>query len=181
MLITLLPTDKGCRDMNRLKQNGVALIVALVFLVAITLLVVTSMRTSTIQERMTANMTERNMSYQLVEATLSFVQRNVDNVNPLTLCNVAVGYYCQPVPGNLDRWADPAVTWGNGPTHPGVGQGEFVAEYMGQWVDTATPSCAVAGQSNVDEDCLRDTWRITARTTDADGAGVMLQAVFRLP
>lgn len=167
--------------MNNRKQNGVALIVSLIFLLAITLLVITSMRNSTLQERMTANMTERNMSYQLVEATLTFVQNNVRGVNPLTLCDVVAGYYCQPIPGNPDRWAAANTVWGNdGPVHAQVESAEFIAEYVGQWVDTATSTCAVAGQLDVAEDCLKDTWRITVRTVGNEGAAVMLQAIFRL-
>lgn len=167
--------------MTQQRQQGVALVVSMLLLVAITLLVITSMRNSGMQERMTANLAERNMSFQLVEATLNFVQNAVNNVDPTTLCNVQTGYYCQPVPGQADRWINPATVWGSdGPEYEAVGRAQYIAEYMGQWVDTATATCAVAGQLEVPEDCIKDTWRITARTTSNDGAAVMLQVIFRL-
>lgn len=163
-------------------QQGVALVVGLLLLVAITLLAVSSMRDSAVQERMTANLTERELSYQLVEATLVFVQQQVNVANPFALCEGGTpGYYCAPDPTLADRWTAAATVWGNnGPVHQQVGGAEYIAEYMGQWVNAAIPSCANAAKLEIPEECLRDTWRITVRTTAAQGANVMLQSVFRL-
>lgn len=163
-------------------QKGVALVVGLMLLVAITLLAVSSMRDSAVQERMTANLTERELAYQLIEATLIFVQGQVNVVNPFALCEGGTpGYYCAPDPALADRWANAATVWANnGPVHQQVGRAEYITEYMGQWVNAAIPSCANAGTLDIPEECLRDTWRITVRTTAAQGANVMLQSVFRL-
>lgn len=163
-------------------QQGVALVVGLLLLVAITLLAVSSMRDSAVQERMTSNLTERELSYQLVEATMMFVQNQVNVANPFLLCGGGTrGFYCTPDPALADRWTVAATVWGiNGPVHPQVGSAEYIAEYMGQWANPADPECANPGQGAVVSGCLKDSWRITVRTTAAQGANVMLQSVFRL-
>jgi type IV pilus assembly protein PilX len=51
-------------------QRGAALIVALVFLIVLTLLGVSSMRTSTLQERMAGNLRDSNLAFQAAEAGL---------------------------------------------------------------------------------------------------------------
>lgn len=163
-------------------QKGVALVVGLLLLVAITVLAVSSMRDSSVQERMTSNLTERELAYQLVEATLVFVQGEVNVPDPFDLCEGGtLGYYCLPDPTLADRWITAATVWANnGPMHPQIGNAEYISEYMGQWINTAIPECANAGTLDIPEECLRDTWRITVRTTAAQGASVMLQSVFRL-
>jgi len=163
-------------------QQGIAVIVGLLLLLAITLLAVSSMRDSSLQERMTSNLTERELAYQLVEATLMFAQQQVNVANPFLLCEGGrAGFYCQPDPTLADRWVAVNTVWGNdGPDDGQLGTAEYIAEYMGQWVNTAIDSCSNAGQAEIPEECLRDTWRITARTTDAGGANVMLQSIFRI-
>lgn len=52
------------------RQRGAALIVALVFLMVMTVVSVASMRGTTIQERMVGNMQDRNAAFQAAEAEL---------------------------------------------------------------------------------------------------------------
>ena len=51
-------------------QRGAALIVSLVFLIVLTLLGVSSMRTTTLQERMAGNLRDSNLAFQAAEAGL---------------------------------------------------------------------------------------------------------------
>lgn len=52
------------------KQNGAALITALVFLIILTMLAMSSMTTNTLEERMAANSQEMNRAFQTAESGL---------------------------------------------------------------------------------------------------------------
>lgn len=52
------------------RQHGTALVVALVFLLLMTLIGVTAMQTTTLQERMAGNERDRNLAFQAAEAAL---------------------------------------------------------------------------------------------------------------
>lgn len=54
----------------RNQQQGAVLIVGLIILVVLTLLGIQGMRTNVAQERMSANMRERNVAFQAAEAAL---------------------------------------------------------------------------------------------------------------
>ncbi len=54
----------------RFGQRGAALIVALVLLLVVTVLGVTSMRTTTLQERMAGNLRDNHLAFQAAEAAL---------------------------------------------------------------------------------------------------------------
>lgn len=55
---------------RKTRQRGSALIIALVFLLLMTLIGVTAMQTTTLQERMAGNMRDRNLALQAAEAAL---------------------------------------------------------------------------------------------------------------
>jgi len=55
---------------TRKRQLGVALVVALVFLLVLTILGVTAMQSATLQERMAGNLRDRNVGFQAAEAAL---------------------------------------------------------------------------------------------------------------
>lgn len=55
---------------NRTRQGGVALIVALILLLTMTLIGLTAMRTTTQEERMAGNFRDRNMAFQAAESGL---------------------------------------------------------------------------------------------------------------
>ena len=59
-----------CQYNSRARQDGAALILALIFLLLMTLLSTSSMRTSTMQERMAGNLRDWNLGFQGAEAAL---------------------------------------------------------------------------------------------------------------
>jgi type IV pilus assembly protein PilX len=59
-----------CHQFPGRRQKGAALILALIFLLLMTLLSTSSMRTSTMQERMAGNMRDWNLGFQSAEAAL---------------------------------------------------------------------------------------------------------------
>ena len=156
-----------------------ALIVSLLLLVAITLLAVSAMRSTTLQEKMAANFNDREIAKQVAEATV----RQVGN----TLLPPAAGtvWYRAALPnptvGVPDLWQDP-VAWANRGT---IGimingtnyVGEFMVENLGEWKDPQRPKCT----KKVDQMCERQTYRVTTRTAPVAGrASVTIQAIWRM-
>lgn len=63
-------SDPAKRLLYRRAEHGAALIVALVFLLIMTVLGVSSMSTTTLQERMAGNLRDKNLAFQAAEAAL---------------------------------------------------------------------------------------------------------------
>ncbi|MEX2496949.1 MAG: PilX N-terminal domain-containing pilus assembly protein [Woeseia sp.] len=75
------------------RQDGAALILALIFLLLMTLLSTSSMRTSTMQERMSGNMRDWNLGFQGAEAGLREAEQYLLGANVLPDFNNADGFY----------------------------------------------------------------------------------------
>lgn len=70
-------------------QAGAVLVTGLIFLVILTLLGITAMQTSTMEERMSGNARDRNIAFQAAEAALRDAERDIrckkiDGVTPAT-------------------------------------------------------------------------------------------------
>lgn len=162
-----------------IKQKGAALIVSLLLLVAITLIAVSSMRRTTQQEKMTANLLDKQLSQQQVEAALLEGERLLrTQVNPLVLINNA-GIYDVPNPAQPDRWTQnpnwiTAASMNNGMLNPA----SYIIEYMGDWAAPWNPDCVLA--TTLSSDCMSPTFRITARSAPVDGrAAIVMQTIWR--
>ncbi len=66
------------------KQMGVTLVTGLIFLVVLTLLGVTAMKTATTEERMSSNLRDRNLSLQAAEMTLRYAEQHIRDNDPAT-------------------------------------------------------------------------------------------------
>ena len=160
------------------KQRGMALVISLLLLVAITLLAVSSMRSTTLQERMASNLNDRELAKQVVEST---IRQAATQLPPAP----GVAWYTQNVPnpalGTPDLWQTPAA-WANAGAIvvnvDGVNYtGQFLVENVGSWVNRETPNC----KAKDDPLCESQTYRVTARTLPTPGrASVILQAIWRI-
>jgi len=191
------------------KQSGVALIVALILLVVITVIGLAAIRTSTLQEKMAGNTFDRAQAFQVAEATLQFASATIlppatppdpatyqantytncaNNAcldNPVHDANVpAAAWTLPPTATNASGGtADIVSLYGNNPS--------YIIQYMG--------ACTVGGGGNFqftnDENnqggggslkTAGQCYRITARSSTpgngapaADRASVTLQAIYR--
>lgn len=99
-------------------QRGSALIVALVFLLAMTLIGTTAMQGTTQQERMAGNYWDRNLAFQAAEAALSVGGRDVGSRSASNLPSMGTS----PTPA----WEQGASWWNNdansteAPSYPGL-------------------------------------------------------------
>lgn len=62
---------------NPRRQRGVTLLIALIFLLLLTILGLTSSNVAVMQERMAGNLTQSNEAFQLAESTLKAVESDV--------------------------------------------------------------------------------------------------------
>lgn len=96
---------------HRSRQRGSTLIVALVFLLAMTLIGVTAMQSTSQQESMAGNARERNLAFQAAEASLRSGERKVLAIfltMPPFPANPAL---CQFAEGNLVPTTDWGTFW----------------------------------------------------------------------
>lgn len=90
-------------------QQGAVLVIALIMLLAMTLIGVTGLSSTTMQERMAGNMREVNIAFQAAEATLREGE-NFLTAATLPEFNGSNGLY-QPVPGGTAQNWDVSSNW----------------------------------------------------------------------
>lgn len=164
---------------TRHDQRGVALVIALVLLVVMTLLGLSAMRTVTLEEKMSGHTFDRSISFQATEAALrqaeTWVAANQPTPAAGAACDTTTGVCGLLTGSSVDRWNDASFSgWVNATP---VGSAsitvtpQFFIEYLGN-----TFPC-VPNDLNEPIDCKR--YRITARSNAGDGrASVMLQSMF---
>lgn len=122
------------QTLNLHRQDGATLLVALVMLIVMTLLGLASIRGTSMQERMGANMYDRSLAFQAVESALREAEASITVGTTVTNSN---GLYCLPggtpplcavatptptseaaesegtpaAPAYMERWNDPATHW----------------------------------------------------------------------
>jgi type IV pilus assembly protein PilX len=171
-------------------QDGAVLIIGLLILLVLTILGITNMSTTSMQERMAGNDRDRQIAFQSAEAALRAAEEFVQNS---TYAALAAGNFtaactnglCAKITtGNTDNWLDNTV-WSTSTKHRVytanfneiVSNPKFIVEDLGKVL--------VAGVSSL-PDCYvspfpcPNMYRITALGTgSSDNSRVMLQSVFR--
>jgi type IV pilus assembly protein PilX len=95
------------------QQSGAALIVALIFLLLMTMLGTSAMRTATMQERMAGNMRDSNLGFQGAEAALRAAEEFLLDTDVLPEFNDQDGLYQINSPARPD-WSSYVTSDGNG-------------------------------------------------------------------
>lgn len=173
------------------KQRGISLLVVLVLLVVMSILGLAVLRSSAMQERMSANMVDRNEALQAAETGLLDAQRTViggtfnamwngsDTFENLsgspTAC--ADSGYCDlsdPNPANWDDTPTAPTSW---TTMPNGARYGFTVEYLGR---AKGESADVQGVCNTTSAprylCERPMFRVTSYGRGRGLAQVVLQA-----
>ena len=172
------------RPVMRRSQQGVALIIALVLLVTITLLGLSSMRNTGLQERMSANLYDRAIAFQASESALrdaeaAIVPASFPSCSAASCLNVCNNGLCStPLATDAERWNAPGLTgWQNTTTALGsrvTTQPQYFIEDMGVVRQYACKGMV----DSVDAQCDARRYRITARITSPSGAVTLLQSSF---
>ena len=172
------------------RQRGAALMVVLILLLIMTLLGLASLRGTLMEERMSAALFDRSLSFQAAEAALREGEARVaaivtqDGLPPAgfpalgsgacngNLCDMPTaaqldtGTYVARADTNGAHWAATTLSAGALTARP-----QYFIEYMGR--APSWPKC----DSEIPQhaSCLKSRYRITARSTAADRAQVVLQ------
>lgn len=182
---------------RRTAQRGVALVVALLLLVVITLVGLAAVRGTIMQQRMAANHFDRQVAFQSAEAAMrAATARIASNPGDIARNCQAGGVFCQGNPfddPNLDASKIITVSSGTGTGQFDAGtlaasQPQYVIENMGNWYNpsTSTGYGQSANSHNYGAQGTSTTavyYRVTARSGDPalveDRAVVVLQAMVK--
>ncbi len=164
-------------------QAGVALITGLIFLVMLTLLAITAMQSTTLEERMAGNSRSRDLAFQGAEAAVRAAEVVLSGASLPPFNGSKAGYY-----DRLDNGAS-ADYWKS--THTWTGEQAQSVAYSGTLTGVKEARFVIemlpAGQSSGGDDSLvakplsgGEIFRITARGIGTDGtSSVILQTTFR--
>lgn len=190
--------DLSGRLQHRSRQRGVALVVALILLVVITLVGLAAVSGTMMQQKMSANFYDREIAFQATEAAM---RQAALAIQAATTAAPAGFYDCSPAApngtgaGNVcqsNPFIDGKGTVTNVPTSTFTGtlqasEPQYIVQYMGNFQvpvpnvkQTSCPpgkyGCKTATQT-------ADFYRITARSGDPTAIGgrayVVLQSMFR--
>ncbi|MGE0098539.1 MAG: PilX N-terminal domain-containing pilus assembly protein [Hydrogenophaga sp.] len=159
------------------RQAGVALVVALILLVIMTLVGLSALRTVTLEEKMTAQTFDRSLSFQAAEAALREAETLVETTvpTPAALAACVAGVCGAPDSSATVRWADSGFTGWQNATAVANGPISITPQYIVEYLGNTFP--CQPGTPSAGTDCKR--YRITARSNAGnDRAAVMLQSIF---
>jgi len=163
------------------RQNGAVMVVSLMMLVVMTLIGVTAMRTTVLEEKMSGNTRDTMLAFEAAETALLDGEDYLANtINALAVAfdGAQLGLY--QAGSRPDLFAD--ATWLNSIAHrgtyPGVtSQPRFIIEYAGQLSDSGGNDITIADYGELSTLGTPYTFRVTARGTGGtDNAVVLLQS-----
>lgn len=184
------------RHSPRSRQRGVALAVALILLVVITLVGLAAVSGTLVQQKMSANFYDRQIAFQDTEAALREAALAIEATTTAAPagffdCSATGGNVCQSNPFTDSNVPGTNITSVTSTQFSAAGiaggQPQYVIQYMGNF-KVPTPSVKVIGCVGGYNGCQHapqtaDFYRITARSGDPTKingrAYVLLQTVFR--
>jgi type IV pilus assembly protein PilX len=179
------------------KQQGIALVVALLLLVVVVLVGFAAIRGTIMQQKMAANLYDRQIAFQSAEAAIRVATARIQT-NPEDVARncQAGGVYCQANPFNDPNFdLTKVVTVGKGTaagqytaSGAAASQPQYVIENMGNWYDPSS-STGYNQSANAHNYGAQGTstnviyYRVTARSGNPDNVGnravVVLQAMIK--
>ncbi len=168
------------------RQSGVALVTGLIFMVVLTIIVISALRSATLEERMAANARNRQVALQAAEAVLRDAEISItgdlaagvaaaapfDPFTPSLFKADCTGGYCnKPVAGAAPRWQNDAI-WSAGSSREGTTVIDGVSaapRYIVEIVNTPINTSP----------CDKVLYRITARAQGQDNSTVFVQTMVR--
>jgi len=164
--------------------RGAALAVSLILLVIITIVGLASIRGTSMQEHMSANMYDRGLAFQATETALRSAEALlVPGIPAPAFTDACTNGFCtEPdAAGEWERIMNPTGAWWRtdntvlGTLVTDAGRPQFFIEDMGEWADP--PECQQA--SPVPPDCFAQRYRISAQYNAVGRSNVLLQSNYR--
>jgi type IV pilus assembly protein PilX len=177
------------------KQRGAVMVVALIFLLVMTMLILASIRGTVMQERMASNLYDRSLAFQAAEAALREGERFVleSSPKPSAVGCDSSGNCSKPDSDTVPVWQDEdnwenahAVDDGHGHVIQ-IGTLPVPPQFLVELLADNMPEVNLCESTAIDPDApcyagpegLR--YRITARSGEEGRAVVLLQSVFAVP
>lgn len=173
------------------REQGISLVIVLLLLVAMSLLGIAILRSSAMQERMSANLRDRSITFQAAEAALRYAQEDILGaamVDPDDAWDIRIPTVDDCVPNLSVCPSGMAPVWSSVPTEAfdfdGAGLSappEYWIEYLGLG-PAVLGGCEDSGPA-MELNCQNPIYRITARSRAEGRAEVVLQAniISRVP
>ncbi len=99
------------RPFSKNRQRGVVLFMSLVMLLILTILGLSSVQTTSLQERMSRNARDTNLAFQAAESALRDGEDLIELLTSLApFDNATAGYYRENAPGVVPNWKDVNAT-----------------------------------------------------------------------
>src|SRR3989344_6780492 len=173
-------------------QRGMVLVLALVFLLLLTIMGITALNTTSLEEKMTGNVKDRNLAFQAAESALILAESwiNAQIGKPIFPSNTT-GLYLPDAgvsgdPDGVDNWneniwaGNNVVAYPNTPGQAGTGalgkintQPRYIIEDMGETPESGGSLVTTSSYTSKGTTVVRITARGTGGT---DAAVVMLQS-----
>lgn len=166
-------------------QQGVTLVIALILLLVVSLLGLSAMKATTMEEKMVGNTQDLNVAFEAAEAALRIAAEDIPNAEATGFSDDCSSGYCTAGTGadSAARWEDSTLdVWGSeAQVTTGVtgvrSQPQYIIEKMPYTVAVSSDSLVTGYSSNGSG--AGSYYRVTARATGAsDTAIVMLQALY---
>lgn len=159
------------------RQRGATLVVVLILLLLMTLLGLASLRSTVLEERMTSNLLDRSLSFQVAEAGLREAEATLTPMPAFPAAGCVNGLCARPLPTALERW-NPSSGFNAWRTasvsDPNTAAPRYIVEEMGEgpnWRDCDR-------LSPIHPLCLTPRYRVTVLSQQAGRASVTLQTIF---
>jgi len=175
------PTRLSNRPLTH--QTGAVLIVSLIMLLLLTLIGVTSMQTTSLEEKMAGNMRDRDLAFQAAESALTLAEATLNPLPPAVLPTFVVagtgGFYTADTTVDLseaeiltdDFWTGNVAT----STVTGLGNGIATPKYI---IQIMQPGLGLATCLDGSSGCTN--YRITTRATGGStNAVVILESIYK--
>lgn len=180
------------RHFTHSPQRGFVLIMALVFMVLLTIIALTAMSTTSLEEKMAGNSKDRNLAFQSAETALLTGENWINaQISKPVFPNNASGLYVKSTTGtdvwDSVNWAGTSnlVVYPNTPTQTVSGglpnintQPKYIIEDLGEVPETGGSKVLPGSYKGKGNTVVRITARGTGGT---DAAQVMVQSTYSRP
>lgn len=163
---------KHIQPYNINRQRGSILVVSLMILVVLTMIGVSSMSTTSLQEKMAGNFRDRQIAFQAAEYTLAYAEDYArNNINSASIFNNSNGLYATySGPTNLNAFDSSWWTGTNSQVLPTTiaqvrTQPRFIIEYRGDIGQEEGTSINVGGYGVNSGGGEISNFRVTVRAT----------------
>ncbi len=167
----------------RRRQQGISLAVCLVLLVLVMVIGLATMRGISMEARMSAAQYDRNIAFQAAETALREAETYADAPSAAAStagASCAGGYCPKPNPSDTPRELDASFTgWQNATTSvsSNAGTPQLIVESMGKANNWFECDREIPPSPH----CSTQRYRLTARSTNANRATVIVQSDYATP